>query len=91
LVRWYVLPITESAVDLALVPTEIPRRFSLETFHFGQSPATVRLSYVCRLVRLTLLAPEIVERILEGRTTAGLARFLKPFSVEWERQHEQFC
>jgi hypothetical protein len=50
-----------------------------------------KLSYVCRLVRLTLLAPEIVERILRGRTTAGLARILKPFSVEWERQREQFC
>jgi hypothetical protein len=51
----------------------------------------IRLSYICRVVRLTLLAPEIVERILDGPTTAGLARFLKPFSVEWERQREQFC
>jgi hypothetical protein len=42
-------------------------------------------------VRLTLLAPDIVERILDGRTTVRLARFLKPFSVEWGRQREQFC
>jgi hypothetical protein len=41
------------------------------------------------MLRLTLLAPDIVERILGGRPRAGLARFLKPFPVEWERQREQ--
>ena len=33
--------------------------------------------------------PGIVERILDGRPTAGLAQFLKPFPVEWEKQREQ--
>jgi hypothetical protein len=47
-------------------------------------------SYVSRILRLTLLAPDIVERILDGRPTAGLAQFLKPFPVEWERQRRQF-
>ena len=47
---------------------------------------TVSRSYVCRVLRLTLLAPDIVERILDGRPTAGLAQFLKPFPVEWEQQ-----
>ena len=47
-------------------------------------------SYVCRILRLTLLAPDIVERVMDGRPTAGLAQFLKPFPVEWERQREQF-
>jgi hypothetical protein len=46
----------------------------------------VSRSYVCRVLRLTLLAPDIVQRILDGRPTAGLAQFLKPFPVEWERQ-----
>jgi hypothetical protein len=50
----------------------------------------IRRSYVCRVLRLTLLAPDIVERILDGRPTAGLARFLKPFPFEWERQRERF-
>jgi hypothetical protein len=45
-------------------------------------------SYISRILRLTLLAPEIVERILDGRPRAGLAEFLKPFPVEWERQRE---
>ena len=48
-------------------------------------------SYVCRVLRLTLLAPDIIERILDGRPTAGLAQFLKPSPVDWERQREQLC
>jgi hypothetical protein len=46
-------------------------------------------SYLCRVLRLTLLAPDIVERILDGRPTAGLAHFLKPFPIEWEKQRNQ--
>ena len=48
-------------------------------------------SYVCRVLRLTLLAPDIVERVMDGRPTAGLAQLLKPLPVEWERQREQFA
>jgi hypothetical protein len=50
----------------------------------------IKGSYVSRILRLTLLAPDIVERILDGRPTAGLAQFLKPFPFEWERQRERF-
>jgi hypothetical protein len=46
-------------------------------------------SYVSRILRLTLLAPDIVERILDGRPTAGLPQLLKPFPVEWEEQRRQ--
>jgi hypothetical protein len=45
-------------------------------------------SYICRVLRLTLLAPDLVEHILDGRPTAGLVQFLKPFPVESERQRE---
>jgi hypothetical protein len=51
----------------------------------------INRSYVCRVLRLTLLAPEIVERILDGRPTVGLPQLMKPFPVEWERQRERFC
>jgi hypothetical protein len=51
----------------------------------------VGLSYVSRILRLGLLAPEIVEAIMEGRPTAGLAHFLKPFPVGWEQQRERFA
>jgi hypothetical protein len=45
-------------------------------------------SYLSRVLRLTLLAPDIVEAILDGRQPAGLQLddLLKPFPVEWERQ-----
>jgi hypothetical protein len=48
-------------------------------------------SYICRVVRLTLLAPDIVERVMDGRPTAGLARLLEPFPVEWEKQRDLLC
>jgi hypothetical protein len=47
-------------------------------------------SYICRVLRLTLLAPDIVGRVIDGRPTAGLAQFLKPFPIEGERQRERF-
>ena len=47
-------------------------------------------SYVSRVLRITLLAPDIVERILDGRPTVGLPQLLKPFPVEWEQQRERF-
>jgi hypothetical protein len=48
-------------------------------------------TYVSRVLRLTLLAPDIVERILDGRPTAGLSQLLKPFPVEWKTQRQRFC
>jgi hypothetical protein len=48
----------------------------------------INRSYVCRVLQLTLRAPDIVERILDGRPTAGLAQLMKPFPVEWERQRQ---
>ena len=45
-------------------------------------------SYVSRLLRLTLLAPDIVEAILDRRQPEGLTLpgLIKPFPVEWERR-----
>jgi hypothetical protein len=39
-----------------------------------------------RVMRLTLLAPEIVEGIVDGRMAPGLAELLEPFPLEWAKQ-----
>lgn len=46
-------------------------------------------SYLTRVLRLTLLAPEIVEAILDGRQgpQVTLARLMQGVPVEWEQQH----
>ena len=52
----------------------------------------INTSYVSRVLRLTLLAPDIIETILDGRQPAELtmAKLMKPFPVEWRRQAEIF-
>jgi hypothetical protein len=32
-------------------------------------------SYICRVLRLTLLAPDIIDRVMDGGPTAGPAQF----------------
>ncbi len=48
----------------------------------------VAASYVSRVLRLTLLAPEIVEAILDGRQPAELQLddLLAGFPLEWQQQ-----
>jgi len=50
----------------------------------------VAMSYVSRLLQLTLLAPDVVEAILDGRQgpEVTLARLLEPLPVEWEKQRD---
>jgi hypothetical protein len=49
-------------------------------------------SYIARVLRLTLLAPDIVEEILDGRQPVRmqLDDLLAPFPVEWDRQRDRF-
>ena len=48
-------------------------------------------SYLCRVLRLTLLAPDIVESILNGNQPPFLQinDLLAPWPVEWEEQREK--
>ena len=48
----------------------------------------INASYVGRVLRLTLLAPDIVEAILGGRQPAEMtpAVLMKPFPVSWREQ-----
>lgn len=50
-------------------------------------------SYVGRILRLTLLAPDIVEGILGGRQPAGLQldALMRRFPVGWQQQREQMA
>jgi hypothetical protein len=87
---WAPPPKIDRALVKALARAHRWRRL-LEEGRFGTlaelaDAERISRSYVCRVLRLTLLAPDIVERILDGRQTAALAELLKPFPVEWERQ-----
>ena len=49
-------------------------------------------SYMTRVLRLTLLAPDITEAILEGKQgpELTLAQMLEPFPTEWPQQPDHF-
>lgn len=50
-------------------------------------------SYMTRVLRLTLLAPDIVEAILDGKQgpEVTLARVMEPFPIEWDGQLPSLC
>ena len=58
-------------------------RFAVEEFNG---------SYVSRVLRLTLLAPDIVEAILDGQQPPQLtlAVLLEPFPLGWTEQDQAF-
>ena len=89
-------PAPRTRVDSALLKA-LARGFRwrklLETGHFATiediaAAENINSSYISRLLRMTLLAPEIVEGILAGRQPEVLtmARAMKPFPAEWRRQ-----
>lgn len=50
-------------------------------------------SYLARVLRLTLLAPDLSKAILDGRhdpDRVALAILLQPFPLEWEKQRQMF-
>jgi len=70
-------------------------RSSLERGDFCSSAELAKAegandSYVCRILRLTLLAPDIVEALLDGRQppTLELKDLLRPFPIEWPKQRD---
>lgn len=52
----------------------------------------VNRGYLSRVLRLTLLAPDIVEAILDGRQPDGmrLEELLERFELEWGQQRSRF-
>lgn len=48
----------------------------------------VNQSYACRLLRLTLLAPDIITTILDGQQHPDLTlkQLAKPMPIQWDQQ-----
>ena len=89
-------PAPRTRVDSALLKA-LARGFRwrklLETGYFATieeiaKAENINPSYISRVLRLTLLAPETVEAILAGTQPVGLtrAKVMKPFPMEWQRQ-----
>jgi hypothetical protein len=89
-------PVPRARVDSTLLKA-LARGFRwrklLETGDFATieeiaDAENINPSYVSRVLRMTLLAPEIVETILAGKQPEGLtmARAMQPFPGEWSRQ-----
>ena len=47
-------------------------------------------SYLTRVMRLMLLAPDVVEGILDRRQQFDRVRVLDPFPAEWSAQRDHF-
>src|ERR1700730_9753653 len=52
----------------------------------------INLSYLCRMLRLTLLAPDIAEALLDGTYACRfqLSDLLQPMPVIWAEQQHKF-
>jgi hypothetical protein len=93
-------PAPRTRVDSALLKA-LARGFRwrklLETGHFATiqeiaEAENINPSYVSRVLRMTLLAPETVEAILAGRKPEGLtmSRAMQPFALDWGQQRQDF-
>lgn len=92
-------PGSTSAVQMPLV-IAVARAFRWKAFlesgrfsSIGELARAVKMdqSYVSRILRLTLLAPDIVQAILQGQEPSGLSlEKLKIIPHEWEEQRESF-
>ncbi len=89
-------PVQRSCIDNTLVKA-LARAFRWQRMLEDGTHATIldiakaekiNPSYVSRVLRLTLLAPEIVEATLAGREPEGLtmARAMQPFPTSWREQ-----
>jgi hypothetical protein len=84
-------------VDTALVKAVVRAhrwRQMLESGEYNSSAELAKAekvndSYLSRILRLTLIAPDIIEAILTGRqpSTLQLDDLLKPLPTAWELQH----
>ena len=93
--QWSPAPRVDCALVKAVVRAHRWRRM-LESGEYTSSAELAKAekvndSYLSRILRLTLIAPDIVEAILSGRQprTLQLDDLLKPLPAEWERQRSE--
>lgn len=64
-------------------------RRMLETTRYPTiDDSPINTPYVSRILRLTLLGPNIVEAILNGYYSGTLPTLIGPFPVEWTSQQD---
>jgi hypothetical protein len=51
----------------------------------------INFSYVARILKLSLLAPDILEVILDGRTTLTVEGLAKPLPMSWKDQRRMLA
>jgi hypothetical protein len=90
---WSSAPRVDTALVKAMVRAHRWRQM-LESGEYASSAELakaekVNASYVSRILRLTLLAPDIIEAILSGSqpSTLQLDDLLKPLPAAWALQH----
>ena len=90
---WSPAPRVDSALVKAVVRAHRWRKM-LESGEYNSSAELAKAekvndSYLSRILRLTLIAPDIIEAILTGRqpSTLQLDDLLKPLPAAWELQH----
>ena len=71
-------------------------RAMLESGEYGSmtelaKAETINLSYLCRVLRLTLLAPDIAEALLDGSSQLQLSDILRPIPLAWVEQRDLLC
>jgi len=83
-------PRTENALLKALAKAHRWRR-QIENGEYASITELARAqrineSYACRLLRLTLLAPKMVDEIVSGKSNLPIGRLIEPFPAEWDAQ-----
>ena len=89
---WSPAPRVDTALVKAIVRAHRWRQM-IESGKYGSSAELAKAervndSYLSRILRLTLLAPDIIEAILTGRqpSTLQLDELLKPLPAAWKQQ-----
>jgi len=92
---WSPAPRVETALLKAVVRAHRWRQM-LEGGEYASSAELAKAervndSYLSRILRLTLIAPDIIEAILSGRqpSTLQLDDLLKPMPAAWSQQHSE--